>query len=59
MSNDDPRYDFATCMGCGKEWQNIDRGCALHVFFCDAAMKQTNQWIMPRRFGENKEISNV
>lgn len=30
----DPRYDFVRCSACGREWQNIDFGCAVHHLVC-------------------------
>ena len=33
---EDIRYQRVRCSACGKIWQNIDFGCALHRLTCDA-----------------------
>lgn len=30
----DPRYSYATCPKCERNWQLIDWGCSLHVLVC-------------------------
>jgi hypothetical protein len=49
-NTDDPRYDFSICSACGKEWQNIDFGCALHYFTCTKV--ETAERIPSRKFEE-------
>ena len=31
----DVRYEYTTCIACGRSWQFIDFGCALHHLVCD------------------------
>jgi hypothetical protein len=31
---DDERYQYVTCTACGRQWQFIDFGCALHRLMC-------------------------
>jgi hypothetical protein len=39
MRTYDSRYAFVTCKHCGKVWQRLDFGCALHNLSCDKAQR--------------------
>ena len=42
----DPRYQTVTCTTCKKRWQQIDFGCAAHVFFCAEPKVEDRQEVL-------------
>jgi hypothetical protein len=55
----DLRYEQVTCSACGRTWQFIDLGCALHRLTCAAVDRDDVRTAVVRDWAETERRARV